>query len=123
VAYDEELAERVREGLAGRKGVTEQKMFGGIGFMLGGNMCLGVYGSDLIVRPGPEQFDSAIKRPHARQMTMGKMTAKGMLFVAAAGVKSRKDLDGWIKMGADHATSLPAKVKAKKPPTKAKKRT
>ena len=122
MAFDEELAERIREGLAGRKGVSEQKMFGGIGFMLGGNMCLGVHGSDLIVRPGPEQFDAAIKRPHARQMTMGKMTAKGMLFVAAPGVKSRKELAGWIKMGADHAASLPVKVKAKKPPAKTKKR-
>jgi len=120
VAFDEGLAERVREGLANRTGVTEQKMFGGIGFMLGGNMCLGVHGSELIVRPGAAAFDTAIKKPHARQMTMGKMTAKGMLFVGAAGVKSKKDLDAWIKLAADHAASLPAKVKAKKPPAKKK---
>ena len=117
MAFDEDLAERVREALASRRGVTERKMFGGIGFMIGGNMCAGVHGADLIVRVGDDQ-GAALTEPHARPMTMGKMTAKGMVFVAPAGVKTDKSLSHWLDKGIKIATSLPAKEKGKRPPAK-----
>ncbi|MDP2674691.1 MAG: TfoX/Sxy family protein [Dehalococcoidia bacterium] len=68
MAYDEELAERVRRALAGRKGISEKKMFGGIAFMLGGNMFCGIVKDQLMVRVGPERYDDALSRPHARPM-------------------------------------------------------
>jgi TfoX/Sxy family transcriptional regulator of competence genes len=121
VAYDEELAERVREALAPHKSVTEQKMFGGIAFMLAGNMCAGVHGEDLIVRLGPAS-EKALSEPHARPMTMGKMTAKGLVLVAPAGVGTDKALGSWLGRATAFAASLPAKEKKKKPPAKTKKR-
>lgn len=114
MAFDEKLADRVREALASQRGVTERKMFGGIGFMIGQNMCAGVHGNELIVRVGDGEA-AALKDPHARPMTMGKMRAKGMVFVAPAGVRTAKGLSRWLDKGIRVATSLPAKDKHKKP--------
>jgi TfoX-like protein len=104
MAYDEALADRVRDALSGRPGLTERKMFGGIGFMLGGNMCVGVHGDELIVRIAPEQTEEALTRPHTRVFDMTGRPMKGWLLVGPAA-----DLDAWIAEAADYASSLPAK--------------
>ena len=123
MAYDAQLADRIREGLASRRGITEQKMFGGIGFMLNGNMCTGVHGNDLIIRLDAEQYEKALYEKHAGPMVFGKgMVAKGMVLVAPAGVKTDAQLAGWLKRATDFADSLPPKSKKKPAPKKTAKR-
>jgi len=107
--YDEQLAARVRGLLARRKGLTERKMFGGIAFMLGGNMCCGVVKDELMVRVGAEQHDEALALPGARPMDFTGRPMKGMVFVRRAGYRDDKALAAWVKRGADYAASLPAK--------------
>lgn len=110
MAYDERLAERIRGVLAGRPGVTERKMFGGIAFMVGGNMACGVIRDDLMVRVGPEAHEGALAQPHARDMDFAGRPMRGMVYVAPAGVASDADLDRWVGVGADFAASLPPKA-------------
>lgn len=109
MAYDEMLAQRIRMALAGRDGVTERKMFGGIAFMVGGNMCCGVVGDDLMVRVGPERHEQALARPHVRPMDFTGRPMKGMAYVAPAGCRAEADLAAWVDMAADFAASLPHK--------------
>ncbi|MDX6582599.1 MAG: hypothetical protein QOI10_1783 [Solirubrobacterales bacterium] len=110
MAYDEALAERVRELLAPREAVTERKMFGGIGFMVGGNMaCGGSSGGDLIVRLGPEEYEQALLEPHVRTFDMTGRTMRGWILVAPEAVAADEDLAGWVDAGADFAASLPPK--------------
>jgi TfoX N-terminal domain len=103
--YDEALAGRVRDQLAGEPGLTERKMFGGIAWMLGGNLAVGVRGEDLMVRVGPEGAGAALEHPHARQSYMGDREMKGWILVAPA-----DDLADWVRRGAEYARSLPAKA-------------
>jgi TfoX/Sxy family transcriptional regulator of competence genes len=104
VAYDEALAERVRSALSGEDGVTERKMFGGIAFMVGGNMALGVRESDLMVRLGADDVEDALVQPHTRQAMMGERPMKGIILVSP-----ETDLGAWIARGVAHARGLPAK--------------
>jgi TfoX/Sxy family transcriptional regulator of competence genes len=110
MAYDEALADRVRAELAGESGLTEKKMFGGIAFLLGGNLAVGVRGDDMMVRVGAERAPEALERPHARQSYMGEREMKGWILVAPDGVATDADLAGWVRRGADYARSLPAKA-------------
>lgn len=107
--YDEKLAERVRKVLVGQPGLTERRMFGGVGFMLNGNMACGVNKDDLIVRLDPAEHDEAMARPHARAFDLSSRPAKGWLLVGAKGVTSEKDLRGWVEVGLRYALSLPPK--------------
>ena len=109
MAYDEQLAERVRDALALREDVTEQRMFGGIAFMLAGNMACGVLGDDLIVRVGPEEHERALAEPHVRPFDFTGRPSRGIVFVGPAGIASDDTLAGWVEAGADFAASLPAK--------------
>jgi TfoX/Sxy family transcriptional regulator of competence genes len=109
MAYDEELAERVRDALAPRSELTERKMFGGIAFMIGGNMAVGVINDDLMVRLDPTDAEQALSEPHTRPMDFTGRPMKGMLFVDSNGTRSDEDLAGWVDAGADFAASLPAK--------------
>ena len=109
MAYDGELAERVRKALAGREGFTERKMFGGISFMLRGNMCCGVEKDQLMVRVGPERYEEALARPHARPMDFTGRPMRGMVYVGPGGCDSDEALAAWVKRGADFAASLPPK--------------
>jgi TfoX/Sxy family transcriptional regulator of competence genes len=109
VAYDTELAERVRDAIALREELTEREMFGGIGFMLGGNMACGVIGEELIVRLGPEEAERALAEPHTRPFDYTGRPMKGWIYVAAAGLKGDDELAEWVDAGADLAASLPAK--------------
>jgi TfoX/Sxy family transcriptional regulator of competence genes len=114
MAFDEKLADRIRDGVATRRGVTEQKMFGGIGFMLNGNMFAGVHKNDLIVRLDAKRHEKALKEKHAGPMVFGNgMAAKGLVLVAPAGVKTTAQLDSWLKRATDFAEALPAKSKKK----------
>ena len=110
MAYDEEFADRVRDALSGRDGLTERKMFGGIGFMIGGNMACGVTSTDeLMVRVPPEDHDAALKEKHVREFEMSGKKMGGWLIVAREGTESAEDLAGWVDVGADHAASMSPK--------------
>jgi TfoX/Sxy family transcriptional regulator of competence genes len=112
MAYDAKLAERIRKALKG-PGVTEKEMFGGIGFMVKGRMCVGVIGRDLMARVGDERHDEAVARPHARPMDFTGRPMRGFIYVAPEGVESDAQLKKWVEEARAFATSLPAK-KAKK---------
>jgi TfoX/Sxy family transcriptional regulator of competence genes len=109
MAYEEALADRVRDVLAARADLTERKMFGGIAFMIGGNMAVGVIDDDLMVRLDPADAEKALGEPHARPMDFTGRPMKGMLFVDSAGTAADEDLASWAEAGADFAASLPPK--------------
>ena len=136
MAYDEGLAQRIREALAdtgsrsensdptpGTAGlgqeappkaevlgaVVEKKMFGGLAFMLHGNMCVGVSGDDLMVRVGPDAYAEALAQPHAREMDFTGKPLRGFVYVDPLGFESDEDLAAWIERGARFVRSLPAK--------------
>jgi TfoX/Sxy family transcriptional regulator of competence genes len=109
MAYDEQLAQRIRGALRGRDGVTEQKMFGGIAFMINGNMAVGITRDELMVRVGPDAHDDAVAQPHVRIMDMGNRPMRGMVNVAPPGVASDADLQRWVDAGANVAAALPPK--------------
>ena len=109
MAYDEQLAERVRELVGMREEVTERRMFGGIAWMLAGNMACGVLGEDLIVRVGPDEYERALAEPHAREFDFTGRPSRGIVVVGAEAIAADEDLAGWVDAGADFAASLPAK--------------
>lgn len=109
MAFDEALAERVREALVGRAEVSERKMFGGIAFMVGGNMAVGIVGDDLMVRLDPDDAERALAEPHVRPMDFTGRPAKNMVFVDSGGTATDEDLAAWVDAGADYASSLPPK--------------
>jgi TfoX/Sxy family transcriptional regulator of competence genes len=109
MAYDEDLAERVREVLAARADVSERKMFGGIAFMVAGNMACGVLGEDLIVRLGDEEGEKALAEDGVRPFDFTGKPMKGIVFVSAERVSGDAGLSEWVDAGADYAASLPPK--------------
>ena len=110
MALDEEFADRVRAALAGREGLTERRMFGGMGFMLGGHMACGVTStSELMVRVAPEDYDAALAEAHVREFEMAGKKMGGWLIVAREGLETDEELAGWVDAGADHAASMPPK--------------
>ncbi len=109
MAYDEGLVERIRVALADRADVSERKMFGGLSFMLRGNMCCGVDKTSLMVRVGPDAYDEALAQPGARLMDFTGRPMKGMVFVGLEGYESDDGLRGWVERGVEYALSLPAK--------------
>ena len=109
MAFDETLAERIRDVFSERDGVTERKMFGGIAFMVQGNMAVGVIGEDLMVRLDPADAERALAEPHARPMDFTGKPAKNMIYVAPEGTASDPDLTTWVEAGAHFASSLPPK--------------
>jgi len=109
MAYNEELAARIRTSLEGRPGVLERKMFGGIAFMIHGNMCCGVLNDDLMVRVGPDSHEASLALPHARPMDFTGRPMKGMVFVGPEGINDDGALSGWIDRGVTFAQSLPKK--------------
>lgn len=109
MAYDETLADRVRGALAPRAEISARKMFGGIAFMVGGNMAVGVIGDELMVRLDPADAERALAEPHVRPMDFTGRPMKGMVFVDAAGTETDEELAAWVDASADHAASLPPK--------------
>jgi TfoX/Sxy family transcriptional regulator of competence genes len=110
MAYDEDLANRIRELLADEAGVTEQRMFGGLAFLVRGNMSVAASGQGgLMVRVDPESTDSLLAKPHARPFEMRGREMRGWLRVDAEGVRTKRQLAPWVKRGVTYARSLPAK--------------
>jgi TfoX/Sxy family transcriptional regulator of competence genes len=107
--YNEALAQRVRTILAEHDAVVEKKMFGGLTFMLNGNMCCGIIRDDLMVRVGPEQQAGALAQPHARELDFTGRPMRGMVVVSAAGLDKDADLQAWVQRGVAFVASLPAK--------------
>jgi len=110
MAYDEDLANRVRELMAGHPDVSEMRMFGGLAFLIGGNMAVAASGQDgLLVRVDPEDTETLVAKPHARPFEMRGRPLRGWLRVAPEGVRTKRQLEPWVKRGAAYARSLPAK--------------
>ncbi len=109
MAFDEQLANRVRKQLSRQAGLTEKKMFGGLAFLINGNMSVGVHGNELVVRIAPEATDAALREPGARLFDITGRPMKGWLLVGSAGVKEPESLARWVRRGVEYASSLPKK--------------
>jgi|SRR5512132_1825802 TfoX/Sxy family transcriptional regulator of competence genes len=105
MAYNLNLAERIRSELAGVPFV-EKKMFGGVGFLLHGNMACGVNKDDFIVRVDPDKHTTLLKKPHVRPFEMTGRPMKGWLVVDEGGIKTNKQLSAWVKEGVEFALTL-----------------
>ena len=109
MAFDEGLAERVRAQVADDLSISERRMFGGLCFLSGGNMCFGVIGSDLFVRVGPEAYAHALALPHAREMDLTGRPMRGIVLVDSEGLGEDEPLRRWLDRGLEFTDSLPPK--------------
>jgi TfoX/Sxy family transcriptional regulator of competence genes len=107
--YDEVLGNRIRTALGAQPALVEKKMFGGIGFMLNGNMVCGVYKDCLIVRIGPEKHTASLARPHTRLFDITGRTMTGWIMVESEGCATEDELQAWLEAGLGYARSLPPK--------------
>jgi hypothetical protein len=111
MAFDESLAARIRHALARKKGVVEKKMFGGVCFLLNGNMLVGVWREFLIARLGPDQGDEALLEPHVRKMDITGKPMKGWIMVEPEGVEDDDQLKNRIQQAVNFVGKLPGKEK------------
>lgn len=111
MAYDEGLAERIREQLQGNLYITEKKMFGGLCFLHDGNMLCGIIKDELMLRTGPELYATLLAKPHTREMDFTGRAMKGMLIVETQGFAEDTDLKGWLDQILVFVSALPPKVK------------
>ena len=109
MAYSEELAVRMRAGLRGIRGLQEKKLFGGIGFLVNGNMACGVHGQNMIVRLGTADYKAALKRPHVKVFDLSGKPMSGWIFVEKPGYQSKVALERWLSTSIKFAKSLPPK--------------
>jgi TfoX/Sxy family transcriptional regulator of competence genes len=110
MAYDEDLANRVRELIAGEPDVTEMRMFGGLAFLVGGNMSVAASGQGgLMVRVDPEETDALVGRAHVRPFEMRGRLMQGWLRVDAEGLRTKRQLEPWVRRGVAYAGTLPPK--------------
>jgi hypothetical protein len=110
MAYDEDLANRIRELLGAQRGVEEKRMFGGLAFLINGNMSVAASGQGgLLVRVPPDETDTLVRRPHVSPMVMAGRETRGWLRVADAGIKTKRQLQPWVTRGVDYAKSLKPK--------------
>jgi TfoX/Sxy family transcriptional regulator of competence genes len=110
MAYDEELAERIRELIADRTGLTEQKMFGGLAFLIGGNMAIAASGQGgILVHVDPEESERLVATTTAHEMVMRGRSMKGWLRVDTEDLRTKRQLAEWVELGTSYARSLPAK--------------
>ena len=109
MAFDEGLAERIRELLRDRKGVDERRMFGVLAFMLDGRMFVGILGDALMARVGPASYAKALAQKHVREMDFTGRPMKGYVFVAPEGIESDAALEGWVGRCAKFVETLPPK--------------
>lgn len=113
MAYNEALAQRIRDVLHGQSGVEEKAMFGGLAFMVNGHMCVGVIGDDLMVRVGKDGYASALSLTHARPMDFTGKPLKTMVYVGPPGTKTAATLRRWIERGCAFVETLPPKSAGK----------
>ena len=110
MAYDEDLANRIRELIAGEPGVVEQKMFGGLAFLIGGHMSVSASGrGGLLLRVPPEETEALLAKPHAGPFEMRGRAMDGWLRVDPEGIRTKRQLEAWVKRGVAYARSLPPK--------------
>jgi len=109
MAYDEGLAQRVRELISDQPGYQEKKMFGGIGFLIHGNMACGVIREDLIIRVGADKYTDSLLQPHVELFDITGRAMTGWVIVKEPGYRNDLDLEGWTGQGVDYALTLPAK--------------
>jgi TfoX/Sxy family transcriptional regulator of competence genes len=110
VAYDEDLANRIRELILAEPGVTEKKMFGGLAFLINGNMSVSASGQGgLLLRVDPDESDALLGKPHANPFEMRGRQMQGWLRVGAEGVRTKHQLERWVARGVSYARSLPSK--------------
>lgn len=107
--YDKRLADRIRKALAGQDELTEKEMFGGIGFMIRGNIACGVIGKEMMVRVGPGDHAAALQELHVRPFDFTGRPMKGWVVVRAAGLKDETALRSWVRRGVTFAKGLPPK--------------
>ncbi len=109
MAYDERLAQRVRLKLTAQERLSEKRMFGGLAFMVHGNMALAVDKYRLMFRVGPHRYEASVKRPHAGPMDMTGRPMKGFVVVQPEGLDNKEGLQDWAQQGVEFALSLPPK--------------
>ncbi len=109
MAYDQNTAARLRQVFAGRTDIVEKKMFGGIAFMLSGNMLCGVNKNALMARVGPQQYKQALTRPYAREMDFTGRPMKGFIYVEPQGFDTSQALHEWVELCENFVGCLPAK--------------
>jgi TfoX/Sxy family transcriptional regulator of competence genes len=109
MAYDQGLAERLRELLPEHAGIGEKKMFGGLCLLSRGHMFVGIVGEALMARVGPDAYDKALRRPHARVMDFTGRPMKGYVFVDPAGYEEDRDLKRWVEVSLKFVRTLPDK--------------
>lgn len=109
MAYDEDLAERIRQQLTRRKNIVEKKMFGGLAFLLNGNMLVGVWKDSLIARLGPARAEEALLEPHVKEFDVTGKPMRNWVLVAPAGVEDDDQLGGWVRLALTFVGAMPAK--------------
>ena len=109
MAYDEELEARIAGVMAGQPGLVSKKMFGGVAFLVQGNMACGVHKDMLMVRVGPDAYDQAMQKPYTRQFDLTGRVMKGWVTIDPGGISSQAVLERWVKAGLDFALTLPPK--------------
>jgi Regulator of competence-specific genes len=109
MAYSQSLADRIRHVLGQQRGLVERKMFGGVGFLLHGNICVGVWKTSLIVRLGPEQYDEALGQPHVGEFDITGRPMRGWVLVESDGLEDDRQLRDWIDRSLEFVARLPAK--------------
>ena len=109
MAYDEKFATRIRKALGKRKGLVAKQMFGGIAFLLNGNMCVGIHKDELIVRLEPDETGAMLARPHTRIFDLTGRPMKGWILVAPKGIATAAQLAKWIAIAVAYARTLPVK--------------
>jgi len=109
MAYDEGVAERLRDVFDGRDDIVEKKMFGGIAFMHSGNICCGIVDDMLMARVGPDAYEEALERPHAREMDFTGKSLKGFVYVESAGFAEDEQIQEWVRLCEAFTGSLPPK--------------
>ena len=109
MAFDERLAQRIRDQLGGTDAVAERKMFGGLSFMVGGNLCVGVMGDELIARVGPDATEAALGRPGSRLFDFGGRPMRGWVAVDPGALQADDALAAWVDDALRFVRSLPPK--------------
>ncbi len=114
MAYDEKLAERLRKLFKGDESLVEKKMFGGLAYLKKDHMCFGVIDDKVVVRVGPDAYESSLAEPHTTPMDFTGRPMKGYVYVLAQGIKTEKQLKDWVMKGVRFTETLPPKKKKKK---------
>ena len=115
MSYDEALAARIRDALAGRPDISERHMFGGVAFLLDGKMVCGVAGADMMLRVGPDAYEVVLARPHVRVMDFTGRPLRGYVYVAPAGLTTARSLRAWLERGLAFTATVKAPVKKRRP--------